>query len=78
MTQIREMTAEKEQNKRELEELKGASQVVVDMVDPPEEGVVSYKMLLKRLRKITLKITSYISETTRTYVEHILGLVKSY
>jgi iron-sulfur cluster repair protein YtfE (RIC family) len=76
--QIREMTAEKEQNKRELEELKGASQVVVDMVDPPEEGVVSYKMLLKRLRKITLKITSYISETTRTYVEHILGLVKSY
>jgi hypothetical protein len=48
------------------------------MVDPPEEGVVSYKMLLKRLRKITLKITSYISETTRTYVEHILGLVKSY
>jgi hypothetical protein len=25
-----------------------------------------------------LKITSYISETTKTYVEHILGLVKSY
>jgi hypothetical protein len=33
--------------------------MVVDMVDPLEEGVVS-------------------SETTNTYVAHILGLVKSY
>jgi hypothetical protein len=50
ITQIREMTAAKEQNKRELEELKGAAQVVVDMVDLPEEGVVSNKTLLERLR----------------------------
>jgi hypothetical protein len=50
MTQIREMTTAKEQNNRELEELKGAAQVVVDMVDLPEEGVVSNKTLLERLR----------------------------
>jgi peroxiredoxin family protein len=38
MTQIKEMAAAKEQNKKELEELKGAAQVVVDMVDPLEKG----------------------------------------
>jgi hypothetical protein len=48
------------------------------MVDPPDEGVVSNKMLLDRLRETPLKISSYVSETTRTYVEHILGLFKSY
>jgi hypothetical protein len=50
MTEVREMAAKKEQNKKELEELKGAAQVVVDMVDPSEEGVVSNKTLLERLR----------------------------
>jgi hypothetical protein len=64
--------------KKELGELKSAAQVVVDTVDPPEEAVVSDKMLLEWLRETPQKITSYISETTRTYVEHILGLVKSY
>jgi hypothetical protein len=48
------------------------------MVDPSEEGLVSNKMLLERLRKIPQRISSYVSETIRTYVEHILGLVKSY
>jgi hypothetical protein len=48
------------------------------MVDPPEEGVVSNKTLLERLRETPQKISSYVSETTRTYVEHILGLFKSY
>jgi hypothetical protein len=35
MMQIKEMAIEKELNKKELEELKDAAQVVVDMVDPP-------------------------------------------
>jgi hypothetical protein len=38
MTQIRDMAAEKELKDKELEELKGAAQVVVDMVDPPKRG----------------------------------------
>jgi hypothetical protein len=72
------MTAAKVQNSRELEELKGAAHVVVDMVDPPEEGVVTNKTLLERLRETPQKISNYVSETTKTYVEHILGLFKSY
>jgi hypothetical protein len=51
MTQIRDMAAEKELKKKELEELKNSAQVVVDMVDAPEEGVVTDKMLLERLRE---------------------------
>jgi hypothetical protein len=43
------MAAEEELKKKELEELKNASQVVVDMVDLLEEGVVSDKTLLERL-----------------------------
>jgi hypothetical protein len=47
------------------------------MVDPPEEGVVSDEMLLEWLCEAPQKITSYISKT-KTYVAHILGLIKSY
>jgi NADH:ubiquinone oxidoreductase subunit E len=46
------------------------------MVDPPEE-VVNNRTLLERLREAT-KDSGYISETTKTYVAHVLGLVKSF
>jgi hypothetical protein len=72
------MAADKELKDKELEELKGAAQVVLDMVDPPKEGVISERALLERLREAPLKISRYISQTTKTYVAHILGLVKSY
>jgi hypothetical protein len=45
------MACEKELKDKELEDLKGAVQVVVDMVDPPKEGVISERMLLERLRE---------------------------
>jgi hypothetical protein len=48
------------------------------MVDPTEEGVVSDKTLLEWLCEAPQKIIGYISETTKTYVAHILGLIKSY
>jgi hypothetical protein len=38
VTQIRDMAAQKELKDKELEELKGAAQVVIYMVDPPEGG----------------------------------------
>jgi phage gp36-like protein len=77
-TQIKDMAAEKELKEKELKELKGAAQVVIDMVDPPKEGVVSERTLLERLREALQKISGYILKTTRTYVAHILGLIKSY
>jgi hypothetical protein len=66
MTQIRDMATEKELKDKELEELKGAAQVVVDMVDPLEEGVISERTLLERLREAPQKTYGYISDTTKT------------
>jgi archaellum component FlaC len=78
MTQIRDMAAEKELKHKELKQLKGAVQVVIYMVDPLEEGVINKRTLLERLCEAPQKISGYISETTKTYVAHILVLVKSY
>jgi hypothetical protein len=77
-TQIRDMAAKKELKDKELEELKSATHVVVDMVDPLEERVARERTLLERLHEAPQKISGYILETTRTYVAHILRLVKSY
>jgi hypothetical protein len=66
------MAAEKQLKDKELVELKSAMQVVVDTVDPLEEGVISKKTLLEQLHEAPQKIS------TKTYVAHILGLVKSY
>jgi hypothetical protein len=72
------MVADNESKDKELKELRSAAQLVVDMVDPPKEGVAVNKTLLEHLQEAPQKITSYISETTKTYVADILGLVNSY
>jgi hypothetical protein len=48
------------------------------MVDPLEEGAVDNRTLLERLREAPYKIASYVSKTTRTYIAHVLGLIKSF
>jgi hypothetical protein len=45
------------------------------MVDPLE-GVVDNRTLLERLREALQELSSYLSEITKTYVAHVLGLVK--
>jgi hypothetical protein len=72
------MAAEAKLKSKELEELRIAAQVVVDVVDPLEEGVDISKTLLEHLREAPQKIPWYISETTKTDVAHVLGLGKSY
>jgi peroxiredoxin family protein len=47
LQQIKNMAEEKETRENELEELRSVAQVVVDMVDPREERVVSDKTLLE-------------------------------
>jgi hypothetical protein len=54
------------------------AQVVIDIVEPLEEGVINERTLLERLHEAPQKISRYISETTKTYVAHILRLVMSY
>ena len=78
MTQIKDMAEEKDLRKKELDDLKAAAQAVIDMVDPTEEGDVQGKTLLERLQGAPQKIIKYLSDTSRQYVSHVLGLVKSY
>ena len=77
-TQIKKMAEEKELQEKELDELKAAAQAVIDMVDPPEEGIAQSKTLLERLQGAPQKIIKYLSDTSRQYVSHVLGLVKYY
>ena len=78
MQQIKNLVAEKDICNKELADLKTAAQAVVDMVDPPEGSVEEGRTLLERLQAAPQRITNYLSETTRQYVSHVLGLVKSY
>jgi chromosome segregation ATPase len=78
MQQIKSVAEEKELRQKQLEDLQEDAQVVINMVDPPEGGVVDNRTLLERLREALQKIASYLSETTKIYVAHVLGLVKSF
>jgi gamma-glutamyl phosphate reductase len=77
MKQIKSMAEEKELKQKQLEDLQEAGQVVVNMVEPLEE-VVDKRTLLECLHEAPQKIVGYVFETTKTYVAHVLGLVKSY
>ena len=48
------------------------------MVDPQEEGTWSNRSLVERLEEAPRKIFDYLSATTKNYVAHLLGIVKSY
>jgi hypothetical protein len=79
MQSIKSMAEEKELRQKQLEDLQEATQVVVNIVDPlEEEGVVNNRTLLEHLCEAPQKTASYVFETTKTYVVHVLGLVKSF
>jgi hypothetical protein len=49
LQQIKTLGEEKEQQQKELEDLKGAAQKLIDMVDPQEGGEANGRSLLERL-----------------------------
>ena len=63
---------------QELEELRDAAQDVAGLVEIPEGNEDELLMLAGRLRKVPESFERYVSTTTRQYVGHVLGLVKSY
>ena len=48
------------------------------MVDPQEEGTSSTRSLVERLEEALRKILEYLSSSTKSYIAHVLGLIKSY
>ena len=63
---------------QELEELKVAAQAVVDIVEIPKDNADEPLTLAGKLQKVPQCFLRYVSETSRQYVGHVLGLVKSY
>ena len=78
MKQIKDLAAERDLQAKELADLKTAAQVVVDMLDPIEEGGADARPLLERLREALQKVAGFLSETLKQYIAHVLGLAKSY
>jgi len=58
--------------------VKDAAQTVADLVEIPEGNEDEPLTLAGKLRKVPESFERYVSTTTRQYVGHILGLVKSY
>ena len=67
MKQIRELS-------QQLADLEVAAKVVVDMVE--DEGAAE-KSLLEHLREAPQRLSGFFSDTSREYLAHALGLVKS-
>jgi hypothetical protein len=67
-----------ERRQKELEDLKGAAQELVDMVDPPEEGEAGERPLLDRLLGAPQKVVKFVTEALVACVGHALAFVKSF
>ena len=53
------------------------AQVIVDMVDS-EEGSSSSKSLVERLEEAPKKFFDVMTATSKNYLTHMIGVVKSY
>ena len=75
MQQIKDLAADRDSKVNQIADLEAAAQVVADMV---ENGEVGEKTLVEHLCEAPQKITSFMSGTSRQYLAHALGLVKSF
>jgi len=62
----------------ELRHVRDAAQEVAEIVEIPEGNEDEPLTLAGKFRKVLESFERYISTTTRQYVGHVLGLVKSY
>ena len=62
----------------ELSHVRDAAQEVAEIVEVPEGNEDEPLTLAGKLRKVPGSFERYVSTTTRQYVGHVLGLVKSY
>ena len=62
----------------ELRQVRDAAQEVAEIMEIPEGNEDEPLTLAGKLRKVPECFGRYVSTTTRQYVGHVLGLVKSY
>ena len=81
LKQLKELSASRDLMHQELEELgpvKDVAQVVAEIVEIPEENEDEPLTLAGKLLKVPECFERCVSTTTRQYMGHVLGLVKSY
>jgi hypothetical protein len=62
LQQVKTLGEKDERQQKEQEDLRGAAQKLMDMVDPPEGGKASPRPLLERLREASQKVVKFLSE----------------
>ena len=62
----------------ELRQVRDVAQEVAEIMEIPEGNDDEPLTLVRRLCKVPESFEKFISATTRQYVGHVLGLVKSY
>ena len=81
LQQLKTLSQSRDLMQRELEELrdvKDAAQDVAGLMEIPEGNEDEPLTLAGKLRKVLENFERFVSATTRQYVGHVLGLVKSY
>jgi chromosome segregation ATPase len=78
LRQIKTLGEEKGQREKELEILREATQTLMDMVDPAEEGKADKQPLLERLRGAPERVVKFLTEAPITCVSHAFTFVKSF
>ena len=78
LQQLKTLSESRDLMQQELEELKDSTQDVAGLVEIPEGNEDEPLTLAGKLRKVPESFERFVSATTRQYVGHVLGLVKSY
>ena len=78
LQQLKTLSESRDLMQREFQELKDAAQDVAGLVEILEGNEDELLTLAGRLRKVPKSFERFGSATTRQYVGHVLGLVKSY
>ena len=78
LKQLKDLSESRDLMQQELVELRGAAQEVAGFMEIPEGSGDKPLTLVGRFRKVPESFEKFISATTRQYVGHVLGLVKSY
>ena len=78
LKQLKVLSESRDLMQQELVELRGAAQEVAGFMEIPAGSGDKSLTLVRRLCKVPENFEKFISATTRQYVGHVLGLVKSY
>ena len=81
MKQLKDLSESQDSMQRELVELRqvrDAAQEIAEVMEISEGNEDEPHSLAGKLRKVPEAFERYVSTTTRQYVGHVLGLVKSY